>query len=633
MVNRLRFAGVLSELDAGVRAIAPVDGFGLLLREERGAFTFLSRRSWGSSGYTFPLTDLPAPFAVEQSGPVQYTPLAPMLDLARPVDAMFARAGLERLTIVPLPSGTGRLWTVTRSIGRLTEGQLLEHVALAGELDRRAGAPETVEQSLGRLKRLDALESLLPALADALDVRDIFNRLAAIVGDILPHDTLELLMPTGDRQRARFHARSGSHAPALPEMVELPPNMVLTDGWRYFIIDDLHAHPEEAQLSAAAAGFRSSLRVPIRLRDRSPAGLNVMSLEARRYSIEDLFVALRLAEHLALALSHADLAEQSRRGAALREQAANLELLDGLLGTLTGVLDIRGVFDHVSAIARKVLAHDAMAVTIVLQDPLRLRVHAISGFDDFPESFEMPMPEPGLVTVPWDFRIVDLPDDPRYAGSPTVAAGMASVLGLPIRVNGRLHAGVNFYSRSKGRFTRDQVLVARRIADHVALALSHQRLAEEVREADALRSRTINLELLDDLLAALPDSGELNEVFERVSAIAQKVLAHDAMTLPVMLADGIHARVYASSGVTFPDVVEMPAAFVRRDQWEHDLVDDMRAQPDQRNLAAAKRGYRSALRVPIRLDGTLAAGLAFLSLQPATFTPADVLVARRIADR
>ena len=274
-----------------------------------------------------------------------------------------------------------------------------------------------------------------------------------------------------------------------------------------------------------------------------------------------------------------------------------------------------------------------MTVTVVLDDPLRLRVHAISGFDDFPESFEMPMPEPALVTEAWDFKIIDLPDDPRYAGSPTVAAGMASVLGLPIRVDGRLHAGVNFYSRQKGRFSKDQVLIGRRIADHIALALSHQRLADEIRDADALRSRTVNLELLDDLLAALPDSGGLDEVFERMSAIAKRVLAHDAMTLPVLLPDGVHARVYASSGATFPEVVEMPAAFVRRAHWEHDIVDDMRAQADQRNLAAAKRGYRSALRVPIRLDGALAAGLAFLSFAPSTYTLADVLVARRIADR
>src|SRR4051812_5560036 len=201
MVNRLRLAGALSELDPAVRAIVPVEGFGIVAAGEHGRFSFHSRRRWGSSGYSFTIDKLPAPFAVQHSAPAQYTPLSRSFDLARPVDAMFARAGLERLVIVPLASGVGRLWTVARSAERLTDQQLQAHVVLGHIVDRHVSAPESIEQGLVRLHRLDALEHLLPALAEALDVRDVFDRLAKIVNDVLPHDTLELLMPTADRQR------------------------------------------------------------------------------------------------------------------------------------------------------------------------------------------------------------------------------------------------------------------------------------------------------------------------------------------------------------------------------------------------------------------------------------------------
>ena len=50
-----------------------------------------------------------------------------------------------------------------------------------------------------------------------------------------------------------------------------------------------------------------------------------------------------------------------------------------------------------------------------------------------------------------------------------------------------------------------------------------------------LNHRTANLELLDALLATLTESGELREVIDRISDIAQKVLPHDAMVLPVLL--------------------------------------------------------------------------------------------------
>jgi hypothetical protein len=109
------------------------------------------------------------------------------------------------------------------------------------------------------------------------------------------------------------------------------------------------------------------------------------------------------------------------------------------------------------------------------------------------------------------------------------------------------------------------VLVARRITDHVALALSHRRLAEQARHNEELRARTEKTELLDELLAALIDSGDLPDVFGRVSVIARKVLPHDAAALMVRLADGNHARLYASSGFppSLPEIAEIPGNCLR----------------------------------------------------------------------
>ena len=56
---------------------------------------------------------------------------------------------------------------------------------------------------------------------------------------------------------------------------------------------------------------------------------------------------------MTLALSHQQLADSAREADEVRERAANLELLDGLLETLSDVLDIREVFDRVSEIAKR----------------------------------------------------------------------------------------------------------------------------------------------------------------------------------------------------------------------------------------------------------------------------------------
>jgi transcriptional regulator with GAF, ATPase, and Fis domain len=206
---------------------------------------------------------------------------------------------------------------------------------------------------------------------------------------------------------------------------------------------------------------------------------------------------------------------------------------------------------------------------------------------------------------------------------------------VPIKTGGQLRGAVNFYSRRIAAFSGDDAPLARRVADHIALSLSHQRLADEAHHHEELRARTANLELLDELIVALTDTGELPQTFDRVSEIAKKVLPHDLLALPVLLPDGLHARVYATSGATspFPEIVPIPPVFATGPNWEFDLIDDLPRHPDQRNLTATRLGYRSALRVPIRLEGQLVAALAFLSFAPAAFKQTDILIARRVADR
>jgi len=157
----------------------------------------------------------------------------------------------------------------------------------------------------------------------------------------------------------------------------------------------------------------------------------------------------------------------------------------------------------------------------------------------------------------------------------------------------------------------------------------------EHKAVEELRARTTNLELMDAKLTALTDSGELGDVVDRISEIAQSVLPHDAMVLPVLLPDQAHVRFHvtkAPDGAKFPEVVDVPH-HLRNSAWEQDLVDDLQIDPAQQRSAAANLGYRSALRVPIRVEGQLAAGVGFFSFAPSRYTQSDILAARRVADR
>src|SRR5215471_9607472 len=135
-------------------------------------------------------------------------------------------------------------------------------------------------------------------------------------------------------------------------------------------------------------------------------------------------------------------------------------------------------------------------------------------------------------------------------------------------------------------------------------------------EAAELRARTAALELLDDLLTTLIDSGNLPDVFERISAIARRVLAHDALLLIVGLPGRRRARLYASSGVgaaPFPAEYDVPPPVLEDRSWDAEVIDDLSEHPIWRHEEGAKRGYRSCIEMAIRLDGELVAVLAFIA--------------------
>jgi transcriptional regulator with GAF, ATPase, and Fis domain len=323
----------------------------------------------------------------------------------------------------------------------------------------------------------------------------------------------------------------------------------------------------------------------------------------------------------------------------LEARAAKLERLDGLLRTLPGVLDIREVFARVSEIAGVVLPHDAMGLPLITEDREHVRPFATIGLPPGTLPPILPLPDSvrALLATPWEFQIFeDIQRQGPPEHEPMIRAGYRAVLRVPIRFDGQMAGGLIFFSKIPGAYTEADVPFARRIADHVTLALSHQRLAEHARRNEELRARAAHLDLLDQVLMSLTDTGVLPQIWERISIAAQNVLSHDGLFLTAVLPSKTQARVYASHAPAhgrLPDIVAVPPGIIENLDWEFQIFDDLQADPIQRLGDAAKVGYRSALRVPIRLSGEYVAGVSFLSFTPGLYTPADVAVGRRIADR
>jgi len=101
---------------------------------------------------------------------------------------------------------------------------------------------------------------------------------------------------------------------------------------------------------------------------------------------------------------------------------------------------------------------------------------------------------------------------------------MVTVLSAPIRFGGRLRAAINFFSRQTGWFRREDLPIAERIASHIVLVMSHHKLAEATRQRQELEDYISKLDLLDQSLASLTDSGQLKDLIHPISKIVRQVL-------------------------------------------------------------------------------------------------------------
>jgi transcriptional regulator with GAF, ATPase, and Fis domain len=325
--------------------------------------------------------------------------------------------------------------------------------------------------------------------------------------------------------------------------------------------------------------------------------------------------------------------------AAAAERYRRLDLAAELIPTLLHVLDVRDVFNRISATANGALPHDRLMLRVFSSDLKSNTVYAGSGEAPVPGPPMHHAYPPALIRA-WEYSIIDdMAQHTVEADGPLAASGARSTLRLPIRFGGRIIAGLAFLSFTPSRFTSTDLAVGRRLADHVASALSHyglaQQLADEARRNAELRVRSANLELLDGLLTALIDTGSVADDFGRVSAMAAKAFHHDAASLMVRLPDNRRARRYASVGLPdgLPEVSDIPPHLLANPNWTHNIIDDLASYDSAGARELARHGLRSLLQVSLRHDERFAGALLFFSRAVAGFAEAQVPIARRIADR
>ena len=250
----------------------------------------------------------------------------------------------------------------------------------------------------------------------------------------------------------------------------------------------------DAEVPAVTAGVHSRIICPVRQGARVHGALWFTSSQPDAFSESHQALMDSVADLLALALQH----DAIRSTESLRRE--RLESLDRLLHTIGESLDIRQVFSDVSDVVRVGLPHDILALTAWAEDGGSFRIYAVAGARIDDPSFWAPTPIGDKDRAAMHSEAYVIYDVARDLPADSLRAVLCrrfdihSLLRVPLPMGQAVFGSLFFLARERERFTEEDIDFGQRVGDHLALALSHQRLADAARRDAEARETAERLE-------------------------------------------------------------------------------------------------------------------------------------------
>jgi len=208
--------------------------------------------------------------------------------------------------------------------------------------------------------QLVAVSRIARAVAETLELKEVFARVAEAASTILPFDGMTVLRREGSDTFALY-----SHAGIVPD----PPRSVRLEDFSPAIrpptkgvkrIDDLPGVLDPSFFvdgRIQQEGFLSALILPLLRGERLVGFVSVASRRPNAFTADHEAAIQPIADVLTLALEHERLwnLDTARR--------RRLDAIDSLLPMMAETLDVRGIFNRVSEVVQPVLPHDRLVLT------------------------------------------------------------------------------------------------------------------------------------------------------------------------------------------------------------------------------------------------------------------------------
>ncbi|MEA2473487.1 MAG: hypothetical protein QOE06_1402 [Thermoleophilaceae bacterium] len=328
---------------------------------------------------------------------------------------------------------------------------------------------------------------------------------------------------------------------------------------------------------------------------------------------------------------------------ALHAADARLQHLSAITEAALAHLDLDDLLETLLVRLREILGVDTIAILLLDPEEGVLVARAAKGLEEEVErGVRIPLGDGFAGRVAAERRAIFLPEVTRdnVVNEILIEKGVASLLGVPMLVEGAVLGVLHIGSLRPRDFSDDDAGLLQLAADRMALAIERARLVHSERTARAAAERRadelVQLQAITDVaLGRLSlDDEVLSEMLERV----REVLAVDTVAVLLVSAEGDELVARAARGLEeeVERGVRIPIGkgFAGRiaAQREPILLEEVK-HGDVLNPLLREKGIRTLLGVPLAVEERVIGVLHVGSFTPRRFTPVEIGLLERAAER
>ncbi|MBX9657363.1 MAG: sigma 54-interacting transcriptional regulator [Nitrospiraceae bacterium] len=494
-------------------AVAPFDFIGLVLHDPEHNLmkvhvleTAAARpHRTGLDGLELPIEESATGWVWAHQQPLIIPSLAGETRFSKGMTALRG-IGVQSVCLLPLTTAMRRLGAMGfGSLERQAFGdkdlalldQVAKQVAVAVDNVLNFSSATVSQRALVRERdRLNLLLEINHAVNATLDLKQLLTAIATSLRRVMPHERTALLLYEPDHEQFRLHALNFDLTKGFLSEGELTPVDGSPAGIAlrsrkpfYYAKADLQGFRSDVADRLLAEGIQSAYCFPLLSHNHVLGVLTISSLTEKTFEADDITLLGEAAKQIAIAVENAlNYGYVLKARQELARERDRLQLLLETNNAVASHLEVRDLFESITASIRRVLKADVISLTILDPELNQLKLYALDfpgqkGFLEegttctlcgCPATTAITQREPVVLSRQ------ELEQSESTVSQRLVAEGVKSACCVPLLLRDRTLGALNVGSLQERAFTQGDAQMLSEVAKQIALAVANSLAYQEI---------------------------------------------------------------------------------------------------------------------------------------------------------